>query len=253
MFVPILTYHKIQPKFSVASVTPKQFDRQMALLASMGYRSMSLEEYLAGSGDEGKRVVITFDDAYASVYDTAYPILRRYGFTATVFVITAFVGKWNTWDFPFTEQRIRHCDWPALSALRDAGWEIGSHTVTHPDLCSLSQDAVQVELQASREELQDKLQCPVNVLAYPYGRFCSTVIDAAKEAGYRAACTLGQNYPHSQKIPYAIFRRGVYSFDPMPLFKAKLTTGRLSYFDDIKQKCLTFCAKGSILLRQIKN
>ena len=251
MFIPILTYHKIQGHSNCGflSIPLKTFERQIALLADKGYETISIADYIDGQEKLDKKIIITFDDAYASVYEFAFPVLKRYHFIATIFVITNYVGQYNSWDFPYRKNKILHCDWKAIEDLAQEGWEIGSHTVTHPDLKSLPAKRVWYELESSKSVLEEKIQKSVHSLAYPYGRFNAEVIRSVAKVGYKAGCTLGQNYPYNQQIPYALFRRGVYGFEPFGLFEVKLRNTYLSHFDDLKQKCLTFCAKGSILLR----
>ena len=112
-FVPILAYHKIQNTFdfSATYVTPAKFETQLKYLADSGYRSISLHDYVNNKNTIGKRVIFTFDDAYATVFKNAFPLLSKYKFTASIFVITQFVGKSNHWDYNFFKNGFGHCDW----------------------------------------------------------------------------------------------------------------------------------------------
>ena len=111
----------------------------------------------------------------------------------------------------------------------------------------------QHEIKTSKNVLEDKIQTPINIISYPFGKFNGRVLNAVEKAGYMGGCTLGYNYPHSQSFPYAIFRRGVYLAEPFKLFKLKLQNNRLSHLDDVKQKFITFCSQGSIFLRYFKS
>jgi hypothetical protein len=125
---PVLAYHLVDRRLDagIAWMPPRRFERQIAWLAEAGYRSLSLSEYLQG-GNLTKRVVITFDDGYRSLVQYALPILSRYHFRATVFVIAGYVGRPNLWDVKFFLPRFHHLDWSELRTLLAAGWEIGSH------------------------------------------------------------------------------------------------------------------------------
>lgn len=252
MFVPVLTYHGIQ-RSGLYQVTPSQFRQQMEYLAEAGFQTLTFTEYATGShAHRDKPVVLTFDDAYASVLEIALPILKKYGFVATVFAITKFVGRRNTWDLP-ASGRVLHCDWNGLQVLAEAGWEIGSHTVTHPDLRRISQAQLWSELAYSRGVLRAKICRQITAIAYPFGSYDGRTLAAVKKAGYLAGCTLGHNFPRTQRFPYEVFRRGVYRFEPLFLFQTKLSDSAGAHLDDIKQKCLTFCAKGSILFKKNKS
>src|SRR5690349_7264774 len=107
----------------------------MTALAHAGWRAMSLEEYQTGLGSvsnrsplSARRFLLTFDDGYASLADSAYPLLADLGFTATTFLVTDFVGKTNTWDVRYTWNRLPHLDWAAIERWRARGFDFASHT-----------------------------------------------------------------------------------------------------------------------------
>ncbi|MFQ5648477.1 MAG: polysaccharide deacetylase family protein [bacterium] len=254
MFVPILAYHKVQNEFELGAsyTTPRQFERQIKFLYENGFKSISLEEYVQNNNHGPRDVIITFDDAYASVFENAFPILRQYDFTATIFVITKYVGDWNSWDYHGNRFRFEHCTWQQIEILAKEGWEIGSHTVSHPNLRSLSLKTLWFELRYSKDVLENQLNQPIKVMSYPFGSFNSNVIGLVKKAGYEAACTLGCNYPYDQIFPYALFRRGVYRFEPFWVFKTKLTNNYWSHCDDIKQKLISGLAQSTLFLRLLR-
>lgn len=254
MFVPILAYHKIRKTFdfSVTYVSPKQFAAQVKYLVNSGFQTVSINDYILKKNIGEKKVIITFDDACASVFQHALPILNKYNFKATIFAITQFVGAPNRWDY-FQKKGLRHCSWEELRILASKGWEVGSHTVSHPNLRNLSEAQLWEEIKASKDILEDNLQIPINLISYPFGKFDKRVINMVAKAGYSGGCTLGYNYPHNQQFPYALFRRGVYLFEPLKIFQVKLQNNNWSHFDDIKQKVITFCSQGTLLLRYLKS
>ena len=254
-FIPILAFHKIQKSFdfSITYITPRRFEAQLKYLTNSGYQSISLHEYIVNKNINGKKVIFTFDDASTSVFEFAFPLLTKYNFKASIFVITQFVGKPNRWDYNFLKKGYGHCDWEQIRTLASKGWEVGSHTVSHPNLRALSNRQSWYEIKTSKNILEDRLQMPINIISYPFGKYNERVLEKVKEAGYLGGCTLGYNYPHDQNFPYAIFRRGVYLAEPFKLFQLKLQNSRLSHLDDVKQKFITFCSQGSILLRYFKS
>lgn len=251
MFVPILAYHKVQDEFElgISYTTPRQFERQIAYLRENGYRSISVDEYVRGENLHPKSVILTFDDAYESIYENAFPILSKHGFTATIFVITKFVGQLNRWDYHAERFQFTHCTWPQLQFLATQGWEIGSHTVDHANLRSLSSRRIWHELRYSRDVIEHHVQEKVNVISYPYGWYSAQIIEMAKSAGYRAGCTLGYTSDRRSAAQFALARRGVYVLEPFALFKHKLGNDPLSRFDDVKQKFFSLITRSTTRVR----
>lgn len=251
MFVPILAYHKVQDAFElgISYTTPRQFERQILYLRDNGYRSISIDQYVRGESVAPKSIILTFDDAYESIYENAFPILMKYGFTATIFVITKFVGQLNRWDYHGGRFQFAHCTWPQLQFLAEQGWEIGSHTVDHANLSSLSSRRIWHELRYSRDVIEHHVQEKVTVISYPYGWFNRKIIEMAQSAGYHAGCTLGYNSDLRSAAQFALARRGVYVLEPFALFKHKLGNDPLSHFDDAKQKFFSLITRSTTRMR----
>lgn len=222
----ILCYHAISEDWdSPLAVTPGRFSEQLAILKDKGYRSIKFSEVL---NDHRDRVVaITFDDAYRSVCEVALPILEAAGYNATVFATTAYVGEGLPMSWDGIEQwalsdpkELIPATWSELAALREIGWEIGSHTVSHPHLRTLSDDALRAELVESREACARELgSC--DSLAYPYGQHDERVVDAAGAAGYRTAATLAKR--PLAPTPLTLPRVGVYRADDGRRFRLKVS------------------------------
>ena len=186
-------YHSIDPSGSVVSVSPRDFATQMDAIAELGGRGISLREavnYFA----EWKRwpadaVVLTFDDGYMNFYESAFPVLARHQFRATVFAVSRHVGGLSDWGAPPPGLGPRRLlDWAQLAEVAAAGMEIGSHTLTHPDLRRLSASEAAHEVVASREEIEDRLGLPIESFAYPFGAVSRASEEVIKQK-YRAACT----------------------------------------------------------------
>lgn len=196
---PILCYHAISDTWdSDLAVTEAQFEQQIQFFADRGYLGVTFTELERArlAGDSRRLVAITFDDGFASV-GRASGILARHGFRATVFVVTSFVStdealSWPRLDVGNLESpdELRSLTWHECRDLKHAGWEIGSHTVSHPVLPDLDDDALRRELRDSHGSIVDELgECAS--LAYPFGRADERVALAAAAAGYASACTLG--------------------------------------------------------------
>ena len=191
--LPILMYHSLDDSGSVVSVNPKEFAKQMECLADAGFRGTSLREAVTYRNDMGywpsQTVVLTFDDGFASVTDKAVDVLDRFGFTATVFVISGYMGRCNDWaDPPAGLGTRRILSWGQARELARAGLEIGSHTRTHPDLTCLSATQAKEEIVGSRREIEDIIGDAVTSFSYPYGEMNSTV-STCVEKEFQAACT----------------------------------------------------------------
>jgi peptidoglycan/xylan/chitin deacetylase (PgdA/CDA1 family) len=192
-----LTYHAVSPRWSAGlSVRPDRLEAQMRHLLRLGYRGTTVTA-AARDAAPGRRLVVTFDDSYRSVHRYAFPVLSRLGIPATVFVPTAYVGAeepraWpgmDRWlDGPEADELVP-MSWDELRELADAGWEIGSHTCTHPLLTRLGDAALERELRVSRATCEAQLGSPCTSLAYPYGDEDDRVVRAVAAAGYEVACT----------------------------------------------------------------
>lgn len=192
--LPILMYHKIDEIPSGARyvpnyVLPKQFDEQLTALLRWGYTFISLEDWLdfrAGHRKPPHRpITLTFDDGYKSNHDIAWPILQRHGVTATVFLVSDFVGETNRWDPNVLQEPLLSL--AEIRAMQAGGISFGSHTCTHRSLVDIPRADAFLELTRSRTRLEALLGRPVVTLAYPYNNNNATVRALARQAGYQAA------------------------------------------------------------------
>jgi peptidoglycan/xylan/chitin deacetylase (PgdA/CDA1 family) len=186
--VPILVYHSVMPHHPgqtaeqrVLNVDDSVFVAQMRYLVDGGYHVVSfaaLVDALEGRDTLANRaVVITFDDGWENQYRHAFPILRRFGLTATFFVFTTPIGK-----------DTKLMTWEQLRELQDAGMTIGSHTRTHPVLPDYHA-ALHNEVAMSRADIEQHLGHAPDFFAYPFGEWDAQSAAWARTAGYRAART----------------------------------------------------------------
>ncbi len=237
-------------------VTPRQFSRQMDWLRDNGYRTVTLSQaasmMAAGAGVRPRLACLTFDDAYQSVFLYALPILKDHGFTATVFVLSGYVGQENRWDLNWGGRHFRHLGWNELREMQAAGIEIGSHGASHRDLRRLRDEELQQELSGSKRALEDGLGGEVVSFCYPFGRYDRRVRQAVIEAGYRCACSHSPDMPNSALDSFALRRCGVYITDTIVDFKHKVDQGSSWFWtQDLWSRTVNFCAGGTILARRI--
>ena len=232
MNIPILLYHQIDtpPKRGTSLrglvVAPGSFGRQMALLSLLGYRGLSmhdLEPYLRGE-KTGKVVGITFDDGYQNNLINALPVLKKHGFTATCYAVTSMLGGTNAWDHgKVAEKPLMTVDeWRIWIG---SGMEAGSHTRTHADLNTLSDDAARAHIAESKTELQQALACDVRHFCYPYGRFRPEHAQMAKDAGYTTATSSRRGRVAPGDDPFSLRRVLVARATTLLHFYLKIATG----------------------------
>lgn len=227
--VLVLCYHAVSETWPAPlSVTPDQFERQLSLLHRRGFRGVTLSDAVAG-GRSGRALAVTFDDAYRSVREIARPILDRFGMVASVYVPTSWAGRQEPMSWPGIDQwvggphesELTCMDWDELRSLADAGWEVGSHTRSHPRLPEVADARLTDELAGSRSDCERGMGRTCDTLAYPYGAVDDRVVAAAERAGYRYAVTL----PQGLHTPSALHwpRVGVYHADAGWRFRLKIS------------------------------
>jgi peptidoglycan/xylan/chitin deacetylase (PgdA/CDA1 family) len=228
--VLVLCYHAVSERWPAPlSVTPEALEEQLEVLVRWGYRGATFESVVSERPAE-RTVVVTFDDAFASVGELAAPILHRLGLPGSVYVVTDHPGEperpmsWvgiDQWLGTEHEHELRPLSWDQIGELAEAGWEVGSHTRSHPRLSGIRDDAgLAQELEGSRTTLENRLGCPCRTLAYPYGDHDERVMEAARGAGYTAAGTLPGRFP--KPTPLAWPRVGVYHDDDLRRFRMKV-------------------------------
>lgn len=226
----ILCYHALSDRWPAPlSVTPERFEKQVATLARRGYRGVTFHEAATKQSSE-RRVAVTFDDSYQSVLKLARPILDRYEMPATVFVPTAFADRDEPMAWPGVDHWLQteHRDellpmsWHELGELATDGWEVGSHTCSHPRLTQVDDSTLADELERSRADCEAALGLPCRSLAYPYGDHDQRVVVATRAAGYEAAGTLPSRIPPDH-TSHAVPRIGIYHGDESWRFALKVS------------------------------
>ena len=233
----ILMYHDISPdrrraRFAPFVVTPTAFAQQMDYLAGLGVRVCSVSELANARAEDGDSISpmigLTFDDAFYDLLANALPVIRQYGFGATVYAPTAYLGSTSRWLNGIGEGDRRIMSATQLGELAEAGIECGSHTHTHPKLDALPEDAVRRELELSKRILEDALGLEIRSFAYPYGYEVKATRRLVAEAGYDSACRVNYATSPTDEDVYALSRLPVFGGADLDAF-ASLVGGRTSF------------------------
>jgi peptidoglycan/xylan/chitin deacetylase (PgdA/CDA1 family) len=193
--VPVLMYHKIDcpppgTRDPFLYTSRERFNEQLQLLARHGYSGATLDAISAASDNRARNVVISFDDGAASVFINALEILARRRFRAIQFIVAGLIAKRNDWDIAKGEMPDLLMDERQIREWLAAGHEIGSHTITHPNLKRIPLSQAREEIFGSKKKLEDTFGVPVRHFCYPSGKWNQALGELVGEAGYSTACTV---------------------------------------------------------------
>jgi peptidoglycan/xylan/chitin deacetylase (PgdA/CDA1 family)/GT2 family glycosyltransferase len=239
---PILTLHSVSAptelKLISLAISPERFTRFMEWLERIGYTSALPTEWQERTA--ARRVILTFDDAYADLLSKAFPVLDRLGFKATVFVVVDRIGKTNDWDgeVGFKSKRLLTLD--QIRELHRHGVHFGSHSLTHARLTEVSDSELEREVRDSKRKLEDLLGAEAPCFAYPWGMADMRVRSAVARAGYKVALTTQEGLNGSED-PLCLRRTSVAEIDTLPEFALKMVTGR-----DLRQRTKAFLTRKGI-------
>lgn len=205
--VPILMYHYISVPPAGAndirqglSVTPATFENHLRLLKTNGYHTISLHQLLLnltrGEPLPENPVVLTFDDGYRDNYENAFPLLQKYGYTATFFLITNFID----------EGRPAYLTWDQVKELAQAGNEIGAHSRDHPDLRGRDTDFLVWQILGSKEAIQNGAGITPRFFSYPSGKYDDNTIAILASAHFWGSVTVKQGVHQSSERPFELER-----------------------------------------------
>ena len=194
--LPILAYRRISPD-GLNAVTPDFFEQQLQDLQKKGYYSASWENWQNAKRDKtplpSKAVIMTFDGGYLDFFRYAWPLLKRYNFTATVFLVAESIGETNSWEKAEFEE-VKLMGWPEIRQLRDAGIELGSMSATYQPLTTLSPTEIVREGAKSRAILERGLEKSIKCFAYPYGDVDKIVEHLIGASGYTFGVSYRSNF-----------------------------------------------------------
>jgi peptidoglycan/xylan/chitin deacetylase (PgdA/CDA1 family) len=203
------------------------FEQQLAYLQRHGYNSLTIGDFYDfwfnrdSQAMAGKPIVLTFDDAYQDFYENAWPLLRYYGFNATVFVPVDFVGGFADWDGEFGEPA-KIMNWDQIIDLNNQGVRFGSHSCGHQRLSELSESEIYADAKRSKRILEQKLETDIIDYCYPYAAASKRAQQVIASAGYKSAvCGVGGASPNREN-PFYIPRIEIFGGDSMDDFIKKL-------------------------------
>lgn len=233
--IPILMYHSVnneinssQHPYLCTVTTPRKFERQMQLLVDNNYTFLKLSEINGVLNDNSlsqkkKYVIITFDDGYEDFYKFALPVLREFSIPANVFIPAGIVES----DKPYLEDGFL-MDWNQISTCVKFNVEVGSHSLTHGSLVTLTYNKIKRELSESKEIIEKRLSLPINSFSYPYKfpeerkSFIGHLSKMLFETGYEMNVTTRIGCFKPGDDMYKIKRIPVNDYDDDNLFNAKL-------------------------------
>ncbi len=241
-FLPVvkaLQFHRITPEFQFCGTwnKPGQFESFLRFLCTNGIQTI-----LPGQKDKG--VIITFDDGEQSIYDFAFPILKKFNMRAVVFLPVDYVGKKNLWDVSLFGKRTNHLSWDQIIEMKKWGIEFGSHGMTHRNLTKLSKDEIEHELSESKRILEQKIgEC--RSISYPFNKVNWTIIQIAAHVGY----TYGFGGDGSSNL--LLKKEAVYITDNLRSFRVKVSEkpALFYHYERIQQKVINFFTIVTMILR----
>lgn len=214
--VPILYYHSIAVESgNELRMPPEEFEEQMRYLSQNGYHVITLDQLYNAFYNNGslpaKPIVITFDDGYSDNFTNAFPIMRKYNFPGTVFMVSGYIDGEG---FLTSDQ---------LLQLQAAGWTIGGHSQNHENLSKVSDEIAAQELKNSRAALESLLGRPLKYIAYPFGGFNTSIMELAQTDGYLAGFTTVRGWASPESNPYALQRIYCYANMGITEFERRIT------------------------------
>ena len=244
--VPVLNYHQVNDtEKNSLTLETEQFAAQMKYLHDAGYTTITVKEMLdafdGGGSLPEKPVVITFDDGYMDNYRNAFPILSRYNFKATIFLVTDYINiypNYLTWNDAYLMQQ---------SGLI----EFESHTLSHRDFLKMSGETARLELTGSRQALKWHLKKDAKFLAYPTGVVDRKMLPLVEEAGYKAAFTVNYGLCSKDSYRLALPRIPIFGCNTHTLLRFKLRLWFAPVIEPLNQFRLALVEQGFTNLAQL--
>lgn len=244
--MPVLMYHRVIKDDNEIGVhgtyvTTKQFDEQMAYLKKRGFETVTFND-LSNNGykkrfDRDKKwIMITFDDGYKDNVENALPILNKYNFKSTIYILDGIeYNRWDTDNKKNPEKRFSLMDKEDLKKILNSGFELGGHTSTHPRLNRVPLDRSQKEIFGSKERIEKGLGIKLKSFAYPYGGLNEEVKELVKEVGYEFAVATDSGSIVFSDDLHQIRRIGIFPTNSLFNFKRKVS-GRYNFIKVKREK-----------------
>lgn len=214
--VPVLNYHQVNDVDNNALTVPtEEFERQMSYLRNEGYHAITpdqLNDYLNnGSPLPEKPVLITFDDGYRDNYENAFPILKKYDMTATIFLVSDFMDRFDN-----------YLTWAQVQEMSESGIYMGVHTLSHFELTGLSDTDLDQQLEGGKLAIEWKTLKFAEYIAYPCGSYNDKVLAHTRKSGYKGGFTVHYDLVHPGDNPYLLSRVPIFGHNSHSFLKFKL-------------------------------
>jgi peptidoglycan/xylan/chitin deacetylase (PgdA/CDA1 family) len=240
--IKAIQFHRITSSFQLCGTwnTPMQFERFLQLI-----QDKDIKTILPGEASNG--IIITFDDGERTVYSNAFPLLKKYGMKAVVFVIVDYIGRKNYWDISLTGQRTEHLTWKEIEEMQDYGIEFGSHTMSHSNLLGLNSERLEYELAESRRILAKRLGKCVSI-SYPFNRVNRTIAYHAAHVGYQ------YGFGGDGSNVLLIKKEAVYITDTPDTLKVKLyeNPGVVYRYERVKQSVINYFTLATMVVKSFQ-
>lgn len=214
--VPVLSYHQVNDTDNNALTVPTaEFERQMSYLHNEGYHAITpdqLNDYLnSGSPLPDRPVLITFDDGYRDNYENAFPILKKYDMTATIFLVSDFMDRFDN-----------YLTWAQVQEMSEAGIYMGVHTLSHFELTGLSDSDLNQQLEGGKLAIEWKTLKFAEYIAYPCGSYNDKVLAHTRQYGYKGGFTVRYDLVHPGDSPYLLSRVPIFGHNSRSFLKFRL-------------------------------
>ena len=236
--IPVVNYHQINDTdHNAMTVTTEEFEREMAYLEANGYHAITpdqLVSYLHGGNKlPDKPVLITFDDGYEDNYLNAYPILKKHGFTATIFLISDYMGRFD-----------KYLQWYQVKEMSADGFYMGCHTLSHYELTELSPDSLKQQLNEGKLAVEWQTLEFAEYIAYPCGSYNDGVLEAVNWAGYRGGFTVRYGLVKPGDSPYLMNRVPIFGGSGNRFLKFRLRLLGAPFFGPLERFRANLIASG---------
>ncbi len=218
VYVPIFAYHSVSDRVCRGlmghTISPRLFEQHIHYLAEAGFKGVTVSDLIRLRESDFcarrmKPVVLTFDDGLADFHHNTLPILLRYGFSATLYVVSGLIGDKGRWLAGAGDDLPAMLSKQQLMEIQSTGVEIGSHTVAHPMLDCLPVSEAKDEIVSSKRALEEMLDIEIRSFAYPYGYYSASVRQLVVSAGYTSACAVNYRLSPIREDRFTLSRQAI--------------------------------------------